>query len=134
MDKYATILAELTRYLETINSFDKDSAQDGQALNAYAIELTNYMARANYLMADYGKMFRDKKKSAYLTLMASSHASQKYFAPSLGKDFIDAQCADVGHVYDMAERVSRTCVHTLDAIKSITMSLMSERKFNHIPQ
>lgn len=125
------IIKELTEYLEVMQAFDKDSAQDGNVLNAYSLQLASFMARANFLMADYGKKFRDQKKAAYLTLMASTHATQKYFAPSLAKDFVDSQCSEVGHVYDLAERVSRTCVHTLEAIKSITMNLMSERKFNN---
>ena len=57
MDK-VIIVAELVGYLKTIETFDKDSAQDGHALHAYLIELTNIGARANYLKAEYGREFR----------------------------------------------------------------------------
>lgn len=124
------IISELKFYLKTIEEFDKESAQDATALHAYLIELTQFMARANLLMAEHGKTFREQKKSAYLRLAASSQAQQQYFAPSLAKDYIDSQCSDSAFVYDLAERVSRTCVHTSDAIRTIISSLKSERIFS----
>lgn len=124
------IIKELTGYISIIQQFDKDAGQDATQLHSYLIELTNFMARANQVMADYQRLFRQKKKAAYLNLMASSHASQKYFAPSLAKDFIDSQCSESGYVYDLAERLSRLCTHTLDAVRTIVSSLKSERVFS----
>jgi hypothetical protein len=123
------IIAELTEYLKTIEDFDKDSAQDATALHAYLIQLTNYMARANYLMAEYGKKFREEKKQAYINLKGSEKAQGSYFAPSLGKDYVDSQCSNSGYVYDLAERLSRLCTHTIDAVRTIVSSLKSEREF-----
>jgi len=124
------IVNELIKYLNVIETFDKDAGQDAEQLHAYLITLTNYMARANLLMAEYKKKFRDEKKRAYLKLTASSHAQQQYYAPSTAKDFIDSQCGESGFVYDLAERVSRTCVHTVDCIRTIVASLRSEREFS----
>lgn len=123
------IIEELTGYFLKVQEFDKDSAQDGQVLHAYLIELTNIMSRANYLMAEYQRKFRQEKKTAYLKLTASSHSQQQYYAPSLAKDFVDAQCDESGYVYDLAERVSRLTTHTIDAIRTIISSLKSERSF-----
>jgi len=123
------IIEELTGYFLKVQEFDKDSAQDGQVLHAYLIELTNIMSRANYLMAEYQRKFRQEKKTAYLKLTASSHSQQQYYAPSLAKDFVDAQCDESGYVYDLAERVSRLCSHTIDAVRTIISSLKSERAF-----
>ena len=123
------IASELIGYLKTVETFDKDSAQDGQALHSYLIELTNFMARSNYLMAEYQRLFRQEKKKAYYDLIASESATQKYFAPSLAKDFIDSQCSDSGYIFDLAERLSRLCTHTIDAIRTIISSLKSERAF-----
>lgn len=123
------IIKELRQYIETVQKFDKDTAQDAQALHEYLISLTNMMARANYLMAEYGRKFREAKKKAYLDLIASETATQKYFAPSLAKDFVDSQCGDIGFVYDLAERLSRLCSHTIDAVRTIVSSLKSERQF-----
>lgn len=122
---------ELTGYMKEVEDFDKDSAQDGDVLNAFSIRLTNIMARSNYLMAEYKRAFRQKKQKAYYSLAASSQASQKYYSPTLAKDFIDAQCSEEGYLYDLAERTSRLCTHTLETLRTITMALMNERKFSN---
>ena len=123
------IIKELTDYLYTIETFDKDSAQDGQALHAYLIELTNKQARANFIMAEYKMKMRKEKAANYLKLAASSQAQEKYYSPSLAKDFIDAQSSDVSFVFDLAERLSRCCTHTMDSLRTIISSLKSERSF-----
>jgi len=123
------IIAELTHYMQIIQDFDKDSAQDATALHAYLIHLTQIMARANLLMADYGKKFREEKKEAYRQLTSSVIKEQKYYAPSLAKDYIDSQCSESGYVFDLAERTSRLSSHTMDAIRTIISSLKSERVF-----
>lgn len=124
-----TIQDEIKGYMKEVEDFDKDAGQDAQALHSYLIRLTNFMARANFLMAEYQKKFRDEKKRAYLNLIASEHSTQKYFAPSLAKDYVDSQCGDTGYIYDLAERLSRLCSHTIDAIRTIISSLKSEREF-----
>src|ERR1035437_3720692 len=121
------IINELTAYLQTIQEFDKDAGQDGSALHQYLIQLTNFMARANYIMADYNRKFREEKKEAYLKLIASSNSQQKFFGISLAKDYVDSQCSETGFVYDLAERLSRLCVHTQAAVITIISSLKSER-------
>lgn len=123
------VITELKEYIEKVQDFDKDSAQDGQVLYSYLIELTQMMARANFLMAEYGKKFREQKLKAYRDLTATVIKEQKYYAPSLAKDFIDSQCHETGYVYDLAERLSRLCTHTIDAIRTIVSSLKSEREF-----
>jgi len=124
-----TVHEELISYMKVIEDFSQDMAQDASALHEYLIQLTNFMARANFCMAEYGKKFRDEKKAAYLNLMASTHATQKYFAPSLAKDYVDANCSDAGYIFDLAERLSRLCTHTIDAIRTVLSSLKSERAF-----
>lgn len=119
------IIKELTLYLHTMETFDKDSAQDGQALHAYLITLTNYMARANYLMAEYKRQFKKEKANNYLLIEKDNNLS-----PSILRDFIDAKSADTAFVYDLAERVSRCCVHTCDGLRTIISSLKSERTFS----
>jgi hypothetical protein len=128
------IIEELTGYFLKVQEFDKDAAQDGEALHAYLVELTNIMSRANFLMAEWQRKFREEKKAAYLKLTASSHAQQQYWAPSLAKDFVDSQCSETGYVFDLAERVSRLCTHVIDAIRTIISSLKSERSFAQYAQ
>lgn len=124
-----TIHEELTKYIQEIESFSKDMSQDASCLHEYLITLTNHMARANYIMAEYGRTFRKEKEKAYLRLKASSEAQKSYYAPSLAKDFVDSQCAESGYIYDLAERLSRTCVHAIDAVRTIVSSLKNERQF-----
>lgn len=126
-----TLQEELSKYLNVIETFDKDSTQDGQALYAYMIQLTNYMARANFIMAEYGKKNRESKKAAYQKLLANSIANEKYFSASQGKDYVDSCCSETAYVYDLAERLSRSCVHTIDALRTIISSLKSERSFTN---
>ena len=122
------IVKELTSYLYTIETFDKDSAQDGQALHSYLIDLTNKQARANYIMAVYKREMRKEKAANYITLSKSEYAKQKYYAPSLAKDYIDAQSSEVSFVFDLAERLSRCCSHTIDSLRTIISSLKAERQ------
>ncbi len=121
------IIQELTEYLEEVQAFDKDAAQDGTQLNGFAVRLTNIMARSNFLMADYGRMFRQEKKKHYTDLLASTLATSKKITPMIMKDFVDAKCHETGYVYDLAERVSRTCVHAMDMLRTIISSLKNER-------
>lgn len=123
------IKKELIQYLEKIQQFDKDSSQDGDALHSYIIELTNIMARANLIMAEYQRKFRQEKKAAYLKLSNSRIADQKYYAVSLAKDYIDAQCYESGYIFDLAERLSRTTVHAIEALRTVISSLKQEKIF-----
>lgn len=123
------IIDELTGYFLKVQDFDKDSAQDGQVLHAYLVELTNIMSRANFLMAEYQRKFRQEKKAAYEKLTDTVISKQRYYAPSLAKEYIDSQCYETGYVYDLAERVSRLASHTIDAVRTIVSSLKSERTF-----
>ncbi len=124
------IIKELEGYIIKVQEFDKDAAQDASQLHSYLVELTQNMARANYLMAEYQRKFRQEKLVAYKKLTDTVIKDQKYFAPSLAKDYVDAQCNETGFVFDLAERVSRTCFHTLEAIRTIISSLKSERDFS----
>lgn len=124
------VIDELKGYISMIESFDKDSAQDADALHAYLIQLTNYMARANFLMAEWSKVFREEKRKAYLSLKASEAAQgNKNLSPLLAKDYVNSCCSESGYVYDLAERTSRLCTHTGEFVRSILSSLKSERQF-----
>lgn len=125
------VIKELTGYLELIQSFDKDAAQDAVQLHAYLIQLTQIGARSNLLMAEYQRKFRQEKMGKYYALKGSSEANGKYYSPSLAKDFVDAQCNETGFVFDLACRCSRSCVHTASAVITIISSLKSERQFSN---
>jgi hypothetical protein len=123
------IETELIKYMKEVEDFSKDTAQDSSALYEYMITLTNYMARANYLMAEYGRKYRLEKKLAYDGLSSWSKTMGNKFSPLLAKDYVDSQCAETGFVYDLAERLSRLCTHTIEALRSVLSGLKSEREF-----
>jgi hypothetical protein len=130
METREKIIGELLEYFKTIESFDKDSGQDGTVLHAYLIHLTQIMSRSNFLMAEYQRKFRQEKKAAYEKLTDTVISKQRYYAPSLAKEYIDSQCYETGYVYDLAERVSRLCSHTIDAVRTIVSSLKQEKIFS----
>ena len=118
---------ELTDYLNKIENFEGDTLQNPHALYAYMMHLTQVMARANYIMADYKRKVRLQKVSSYLVLFGSSAAQQKNFAPTLAKDYVEAKGHEAAFIYDLAERLSRCAVHTIDALRTIISSLKNER-------
>lgn len=120
---------ELHGYIFEIQSFSPENVQDADLLNQHLIRLTNIMARANTLMAEWNKKFREEKKQAYCNYELSMKAQGKKIIPSLAKDYIDSKCSETGYVFDLAERCSRLCSHTIDAIRTVVSSLKSEREF-----
>jgi len=45
------------------------------------------------------------------------------------KDYVDSLCTNSGEIYVLAERTSRTLYHAIDSLKSVSISLMNERKY-----
>lgn len=91
-------------------------------------QLCKSLAFANGQMAEARKFLNEKKRKAYETLVTSSVANESYFAPSLAKDYIAAKCEEAQYDYDLAERVSRTLVHTIEAIRTAISALKEEMK------
>jgi hypothetical protein len=91
-------------------------------------ELSVSLAFVNNQMAVAKRILNNKKVDAYLTLVGSSVANEQYFAPSLAKDYISAQCATEAYNYDLCERCSRTITHTIDAIRTAISALKEDIK------
>lgn len=91
-------------------------------------ELSVSLAFVNNQMAISKRILNNKKVEAYLTLVGSSVANEQYFAPSLAKDYIAAQCATEAYDYDLCERCSRTITHTIDAIRTAISALKEDMK------
>ena len=90
--------------------------------------LCNSMAFVNNQMAIAKRELNIKKTKSYYSLVASSAATQRYFAPSLAKDFINSQCEKEVYDYDICERCSRTILHTLEALRTCISALKEENK------
>ncbi len=125
-----TLNEELEGYLKIIEQFSPDMGQDVDALNSYLIQLTNYMARANFIMAEYRMLVRKKKQTEYDYLTRSKHSQELYFKPTLVKDYVDSACSELSNTYDLAERTSRACSHTTDAVRTIVSYLKEEMRLS----
>lgn len=90
--------------------------------------LCNSMAFVNSQMAIAKRELNIMKVGAYHNMLASSIASESYFAPSLAKDYINGKCAKEQYAYDICERCSRTIMHTLEALRTCISALKEEAK------
>lgn len=122
-------IEDLLQWLE-VSSQDITGTQSVGFLVDHIGQLCNSLAFANGQMAVAKTLLNKAKVSAYNTLVLSSHSSQKYFAPSLAKDFISAQCSKEQYSYDMAERASRTITHILDSLRTCVSALKEEIKIS----
>lgn len=111
------------------NEFDNTDEFKVQNINVL-IDRLNLLCNAlpfiNNQMAVAKKKLNEAKVKAYYTLITSQAANEKYYAPSLAKDFVNAQCSDEQYAYDLAERASRTIIHLLDALRTCISALKEE--------
>lgn len=91
-------------------------------------ELSIALAFVNNQMAIAKRALNIRKVEAYHSLIASETANEKYFAPSLAKDFISAKIDKEQYDYDLCERCSRSIVHTIDAIRTAISALKEDAK------
>lgn len=91
-------------------------------------QLCTTLAFVNNQMAVAKKLLNDKKVAAYHSLISSEVANEKYFAPSLAKDYVSAQCSEDQYAYDLCERASRTVTHILEILRSVLSALKEESK------
>lgn len=92
--------------------------------------LCKSLAFINGQMTVAKKELNKIKARAYESLVMSSIANAQFFAPSLAKDYIAAKCEQAQYNYDVAERCSRTLVHTIEALRTCISALKEEMKIN----
>ena len=85
---------------------------------------------ANSQMAIAKREFNKAKSNAYNTYIASSIANDVKFSPLILKDYIAAKLDAQQYAYDVAERLSRTIVHLIDAYRTAISALKQERITN----
>ncbi|CAB4126228.1 hypothetical protein UFOVP153_20 [uncultured Caudovirales phage] len=96
--------------------------------------LCNALPFVNSQMALTKRLLNEAKVKAYHRLQTSSAAQQKYYAPSLAKDYINSQCSEEQYNYDMCERCSRTIVHIIDAMRTAISALKQEQIISQYSQ
>lgn len=121
------IEAAFTWLSNEFDSTDEFVTQSVDVLISKVNLLCNTLPFINSQMALAKKQLNEAKVKAYYDLITSSTANEKYFAPSLGKDFVNAKCSKEMYAYDLAERCSRTIVHLIDALRTCISALKQER-------
>jgi hypothetical protein len=112
------------------NEFDSTDEFKTQSIDTL-IDKVNLLCNAlpfiNGQMALAKKLLNEAKVKAYYDLITSSTANEKYFSPSLGRDFVAAKCSKEAYGFDVAERCSRTIVHLIDALRTCISALKEEK-------
>lgn len=85
-------------------------------------------------MAIAKKNWNLKKVESYHALIASETANEKYFAPSLGKDYVSARCHQEQYEFDLCERFTRALVHISDNVRTAISALKEQAKLNSYSQ
>jgi hypothetical protein len=89
--------------------------------------LCQALAFINGQQAVAKKLLNKAKVRAY-EKMVRQYGEQKYFSPSLAKDYVNSLCDDEQYNYDICERATRTIVHTLDTLRTCISALKEEMK------
>jgi hypothetical protein len=92
--------------------------------------LCSVLPFANSQMSIAKKEFNRAKVRAYNTYIGSSIANSLNMTPMLIKDYISAKLEEEQYAYDVAERLSRTIIHLIDALRTSISALKQERITN----
>lgn len=114
-----------------VASLDYEDIKDIQILNEVLISLAQKVCRSASLVADSEKILADAKRAAYLNYMVSSKAQGYNWAPSLVKDFVQAQFSEELRCALYAERSNRGLTHSMQAIISILSATKAELQTLH---
>ncbi len=89
--------------------------------------LCQSLAFVNEQQAIAKEQLNQVKVKAY-EKMVRLYGDQKYFSPSLAKDYVNSVCGEAQYNYDICERCTRTIVHTLDTLRTCISALKEEFK------
>lgn len=96
--------------------------------------INSCIAWAGEQMAIAKKNWNVKKVSAYHSLIASEVANERYFSPSLGKEYVAANCHQEQYEFDLCERFTRALVHISDNVRTAISALKEMAKLNNYSQ
>lgn len=120
-------LEDMAQWLES-NADKYEVVQSITILIEDAGTLVKVMAFANGQMAQAKRELNEAKVRSYNKLIASQRAAGFDISPMLAKDYVAAQCAKEQYAYDLAERCSRTCVHTIETLRTCISALKEEMR------
>jgi hypothetical protein len=117
-----------------------DNTGEIQSIDILIQKLDNInscLAWAGEQMAIAKKLWNDAKLKAYHKLQMSSAAQEKYYAPSLAKEYVNSQCSNEEYNYDMAERFTRALVHIAEnlrtAVSALKQQMLLESYTSNVP-
>ncbi len=96
--------------------------------------INSSLAWSGEQMAISKKLLNEAKVKAYHKLQVSSASQEKYYAPSLAKDYIAAQCYIENYNYDLAERFTRSLVHISQNLVTAISALKEMAKLESYSQ
>ncbi|ACU61318.1 hypothetical protein [Chitinophaga pinensis] len=120
--------AQLEGILTTIEGTKYENYNNIPVLNDYIFTLTGWLAFAGQQMAYAKKNLNKEKARAYETFVFSKAASGLKITPSLAKEYAAVKCEQEEYEYDLAERCTRTIVHTIDAVRTVISALKEEMR------
>lgn len=118
---------ELIGILNTIEGTNYSSVQSIDLLLEYGFKLTQWIARSGELQAQYKVELHNKRRKAYLSVVASHESQAKKAGPMILKDYINDCCAEENGLYELAERTNRACTHANDLVRTAVSALKQER-------
>lgn len=117
---------QLQAILDTIEGTTFDQVQAISLLMEWGFKLQSWMAFAGGQQAESKKALHDARRKAMVNLIASLQANGATLAASLQREYVNDLCAAENYNYELAERCNRSCVHSLDFIRTCISVLKEE--------
>lgn len=112
--------------LDTIEGTTFNEVQSVNLLMDWGFKLQQWMAFSGSQQAESKRALHNARRQAMVNLVASLKANGADMAISLQKQYVDDLCAEENYNHELAERCSRTCVHSLDFIRTCISTLKTE--------
>jgi hypothetical protein len=117
-------LLEILTLLQTTSYADVQSID---RLLEYGFILNQHIARTGQLMSEAKEMLHNKRRQAYLNVIASIGAqTEKKVGPMIIKDYINDCCAEQNSLYELAGRANSACTHANDLVRTAISALKQE--------
>lgn len=117
---------ELQSILDTIEGTRYDDVQSVNLLMDWGFKLQQWMAFSGSQKAIATRLLHEARRKAMVNLVASLKANNAEMAISLQKSYVDDLCAEENYNLDLADRCNRSCVHSLDFVRSCLSTLKTE--------
>jgi hypothetical protein len=110
-------IAHLEDILTELQSDTLESMTDGNSLMNYGAKISAHNAYAGDMMSRFKRELNQTKAKAQ---------GLDYFTPTMIKDYVGSKCSEQQYNFDLAQRVNRSCVHTMDLIRTSISYLKTE--------